>query len=519
MNPNQVPGAPGIPGAGFAPPAMPAQPQGVPQVTATPAVPPVATPQAPAVAATAAPSMAFDLDMNAIRQQAEELNAMSQNRRRESDFAAFGKGVNFIRCLPPWSAEVAAKGQFTRFHQTHFNILEKESCSCWESSLPNMGFRCPICHIRNTFGRYMGDMISNTAPRPYHYANAVVYTSPDNGASFLYKRLKPFVLRLPVTVWTGFMQMMQKPYIGNITGVDNGWIIAVNKPESFRGKSGYTWQQVVQGPLAPDENTKNAILNDMHDLDKFGDFGVPTVEKLQRQFQLAESMLQWACQILQVTDPASQIPGFGKLELIVPDVVYQVHGQPQTVVGMPGSAAPMAAPAAAAPMAAPAAAPAPAALSGPAPAGTGMFPSMPVGGPAAPPAIGAAPMAAPPAAAPAPAPLPAPGVQGGGVSPLPFPPAPAPQQEASPPSEGVGEPKTETTQKNGKVKCPGCGKDYSGQRGLKVHLNKSEACKKAAEGPPAAMSEVAAPSPSPAPAGMAPPQWSGGQNGPFPPTS
>ena len=148
-----------------------------------------------------------------------------------------------------------------------------------------------------------------------------------------------------------------------------------------------------------------------------------------------------------------------------------------------------------------------------------MFPSMPVGGPAAPPAIGAAPMAAPPAAAPAPAPLPAPGVQGGGVSPLPFPPAPAPQQEASPPSEGVGEPKTETTQKNGKVKCPGCGKDYSGQRGLKVHLNKSEACKKAAEGPPAAMSEVAAPSPSPAPAGMAPPQWSGGQNGPFPPTS
>jgi hypothetical protein len=604
---------------------------------------PPGMPAAPAAPGGVAPLQVYDLDMNAIRQHAEEINAMSTSHRRESDFASFKKGLNFVRFLPPWSPEIAAKGQFTKFHLTHFNVIPnaKQRCSCWEASLPNMGFRCPICHIRNTFGRYMGDMVKDSEPRGYHYANAVVYTSPDNGVSFMYKRLKPYVFRIPVTVWTGLMQMMQRPYIGNITSVDNGWIIGVKMPESFSGKNTYEWGQVVQGPLAGDENTKSAILADLHNLDTFGDFGIPTVEKLQRQFQLAESFLEWACQVLQVTDPTSQIPGFGQLELVVPPIVEKVHGTQSTVVGMPGSAPPVpgaapvgtAAPVAAVPQpatpaavappavpvaaptaalpaaapAAPAATPAPSALlTAPAPnAGptAGAFPGMPAAPaaprmpmapavpaaaapgmpmapavpsappaaaplppaplspatppmpptPAAPPVPGSVPMAgaapaavpaspptpaAPPSVGPAPAPVLAPG----GQAPFPFPqaPAPQPQGEATSPIEGAGAEKAKKAKSkkkkdgakvaDGKVKCPGCGKPYSGSRGLKVHMNKSPACQKAAAEAPPTMEQVApqatpqpaAPTPAvatAAPAGMGPPAWPEGQTGPLPPTA
>ena len=572
-----------------------------------PGVPPVPGTPAPAPAAAAVPPVAgaaplppgqapgqkiFELDMNVIQTKVDQLIADHASKKRESDFFSFKKGENWIRILPPWSQEAAAKGSFAKFHMTHFNLLEKQSCSCWESSLPNMGFVCPICHLRATYGRYMGQEMDNVEPRGYHYANAVIYDTPDMGRSFLYKRLKPFVLRLPSTVWGGLMQMMQHPYIGNITSVDNGWIIRVDKPESFQGKNSYTWGHVMQGPLAPDEATKGQILADIHDLDRFADFGVPTREKLERQFQLAQAVMENCHRATGYAPEQVQC----NLQLVIPPIVEQTHGQAAaaSVPGMAGSVAPQMAAPAVAPVAgavpapqpaglptAPAPAPAPQLLTAAPPGVTtppGQFPGM-AATPAAPPAptpMATVPTAMPPAPAPAvptmvqphpgnvpvptmpaapaappvPAPMPAAGAapmpqapmpqapmpQAPGPAPMPpapapmppapgaqqppFPPAPAPQpQEVAPPTSGAGETPAEKP-KAGKVRCPGCGKDYSGKRGLTMHLKKSEACRAAADKPPVSVQEAVQTQAAGGemPPGMAPPNWTGTQPGPFPQT-
>jgi hypothetical protein len=389
------------------------------------------------------------------------------------------------------------------------------------------------------------------------------------------------------------MQMMQHPYIGNITSVDTGWIIRVDKPETFAGKNSYTWGHVMQGPVAADDATKNQILADIHDLDSFADFGVPTREKLERQFQLAQAVME-NCH--RATGYAPEQVNCN-LQLVIPPIVEQVHGQAAaaSVPGMAGSAPPqMTAPAgmpsagvAPAPQpagvpAAPASAPAPAVMpTAPAPApqllttpppgaegppgqfpgmGAAMPPQAPVAPPSAMPPAPAAMPAAPAATPPAPAPMPAavpgaspqaqvplPGAgpvampQAPGPAPMPpapapmppapaamppapgnqqppFPPAPAPQPEA-PTADGAGETKAEKP-KAGKVRCPGCGKDYSGKRGLSMHLRKSEACRAAADQPPVSVEEAmqTQQSAEAAPPGMAPPNWTGEQPGPFPQT-
>jgi len=534
-----VPGVPGMPqqpgGGGMAP-------QGAPGV-----------PQGPAVGQP----MVFELDMEHIRRQAQELAANPPYQQKESDFYSFQKGLNYIRVLPAWSQAVASQGHFTKYHVTHFQLGAdgKGSAPCWEASLPNMGFKCPICHIRNTFGRYMGEAIKNSEGRGYHYCNAVIYDSPDGGGTFSFKRLKPYVLRLPVTVWMGLYQMMNTPYIGNITSIDSGWIIAVNKPESFKGKSGYSWQHVVQGPLA-DEQSKAAIIADIHNLDTFADFGIPTVEKLQRLWETAKGMLQWACAMTQVADPASQIPGFGSLgEPVIPDIVYQTHGKQTMVPGMAGSTppqlpqaavpqavvpqvavpqaftqAPTAAPAPQAFTQAPTAAPAPQAFtqaptaapgvpSGVPAAPMGGAPGMPPGGPAPMPALPAGPMpqigvpqapppGVPPAAAPAPqVPQGMPVPQAPQVGPVGTPPAPAPNPQAGgqfpypfpqapDPQHEAACPTGEGSGEAQKEEATADGKVKcpgcgKAYKRLKAHLAKSPECQKAAQEAPVPVESVA----------------------------
>jgi len=612
MQPGQM-----MPGGGMQMPGQPGMAPVVPQAAQfapaqPPAMPPGGQGGAPGVDVNAI--MTRDVDMESIRKQAEEISAMNAARKKDTDFYSFKTGDNWFRVLPPWSDAAAQRGAWSKFHCSHHQLLGNQHSSCWEKSYPNYGFTCPICQVIDVYSQYMGGSLDNMTPRSYQYVNSVIYDTQDMGRTMLYRRLKPYVLRLPVSVFSGLVQLMSMPYVGSILNLQTGWIMLVKKPVSFQGKNSYTWQQTMQGPLAGDPNTMQQILSGMHDLDSFANFGIPTVEKLQNQMKIAETLAQ---QCLQMTGYHPEQLGLN-LQLTVPNIVGQTHGAAAPAMGqmgMPGqqfgpqagqqfapqppapamgppnqfqntapgvggpSSMPMPAmagqPATGVPQSAPQ--PAPVGSSVAAPAGVGPMGMMPpVGGapaamapaptpapmaaqpqqnmwaapgaPAGAPVMGpgvppGAPMMAPgpmpagvpvqmPMPAPVPMPMPAPAPQAGalpqppampgqGGPQSPFPPAPAPQQAATSPTDGAGEPakkgksKGEAKAKADKVPCPACGNEYSGQRGLATHLNKSAKCKAVAESQPsatpatpaAAPAAVPAPAPAPAPAGMAAPNW------------
>jgi len=603
MQPGQM-----MPGGGMQMPGQPGMAPVVPQAAQfapaqPPAMPPGGQGGAPGVDVNSI--MARDVDMESIRKQAEEISTMNAARKKDTDFYSFKTGDNWFRVLPPWSDAAAQRGAWSKFHCSHHQLLGNQHSSCWEKSYPNYGFTCPICQVIDVYSQYMGGSLDNMTPRSYQYVNSVIYDTQDMGRTMLYRRLKPYVLRLPVSVFSGLVQLMSMPYVGSILNLQTGWIMLVKKPVSFQGKNSYTWQQTMQGPLAGDPNTMQQILSGMHDLDSFANFGIPTVEKLQNQMKIAETLAQ---QCLQMTGYHPEQLGLN-LQLTVPDIVGQTHGAAAPAMGqmgMPGqqfgpqagqqfapqppapavgvmgppnqfqntapgvggpSSMPMPAmagqPATGVPQSAPQ--PAPVGSSVAAPAGVGPMGMMPpVGGaPAAvapaptpapmlaqpqqnmwaPPAVPGAPVGAPamgpgvvppgapmmapgpmPAGAPAPMPMPAPAPQAGalpqppampgqGGPQSPFPPAPAPQQVATSPTDGAGEPakkgKSKGKAKADKVLCPACGNEYSGQRGLTTHLNKSAKCKAVATPatPAAVPAAVPAPAPAPAPAGMAAPNW------------
>ena len=298
-------------------------------------------------------------------------------------------------------------------------------------------------------------------------------------------------------------------------------------------------------------------MSQLHNLDKFADLAIPTAEKLQKQFEVARSYFSWVCDLIGISEQQGLPMLNGALDApYVPPVVQEVHGSAAMAPGLPGgpmpgqqaqAAAPSFTPPAPSmpvasppPMAGPAPMPSPAPAAVPVTAPPGAAPGMPApampmptmpGAPVPPmgpppmPAPASSPQTAPPAftapnpqipnAQPPQAPqAPAPQVPTGGQGnqPFPFPQAPAPQEEETPPtSERSGEGQGDAS---GKVKCPGCGKEY---KRLKAHLAKSPECQKAAGEAPVAMADVPQEAPASvpqmAPVGMAPPDW--GETGPL----
>lgn len=475
-----------------------------------------APPQAALVGYQAAPGSlgvkTFDLDMDEIKRQAAEIKK-TMATRRPSDFFSFKAGLNHIRILPPWSEE----RKWTKYAATHFQLAGDVTTTCYEGTYPGMGFQCPVCQVIAAFENVLPDNTERWKASGYRYANGLVCDWDGATSSFTYQRLKPFVIRIPATVYAKLLQLMALPYIGSIVDVDRGWVVNVTRPESFKGKATYEVQQAQQGPLASDAVTATQILNQMHNLDRFGTFGIPTVDRLKQQTQIAEAVLT-SC--LAITGwQRNQVPGLpAQLEYPVPPVVYETHGVtggqsvPQapppvaaapvvvpvasTVAAVPSTsavvpvatvatvgppiAAPVPAPTAASPMPGmqpPPGAPAPPAF---APSEIGTFPGMPPPTAMAPVAQATPPMAPPPAAQP----------------PV------APPQAAPVAAAPVIQPVTAEAQE---VVCPKCGRTFGTIRGLKLHMSKSPECAGTAPTvgaapsaqPPPAPSPVAAPSGAP----------------------
>ncbi len=509
----------------------------------------------------------FELSMDQIQDLAKQLTVQGQEKK-PSDLASFKEGPNYFRVLPPWSAEAARRGEFARYFVAHpgFNDNKGLYSPCYERSFPNQGFVCPVCQVVQYYERYMGEQIKGLLARPYRYCNAVLYKfDQQNTASPLTMlRIKPWVLRLPISVYNGLISMMSMPYIGNITDPYRGWVIMVNRPHDFKGKSSYSWSQVLQGPIS-DPETMSSVLHGMWDLDRFSMLGVPSVEKLEKQYAIAEAILKTCVTMTGVTpDQLRMAP----LQVVVPPIVQQQQSTRPTS-GFVGAAVPAAAPqaptqpvtspvVAAAPVAAPYRSATPVYLPGPA-VGYAQPPSPPQ------PTPGAAPLNPPmmpagsyiPGAPSAPAPAPSPFVPGyaspvtgpppigmappqgwvpagqapppGGRIPVSFPAMsgatvttlphpvvesdmgdvepmlPVPTAAPAPVPQPPQPPAAPVATGSSPVVCPKCGGTFQGQRGFRIHLSHSPACCEAlgvSVQPAAQPAAPVAPAPAPAPAPM-----------------
>ena len=520
--------------------------------------PPQGIPQTPGLAGTlpvaAAPLPGgFTLDLEEIKRQAAEV-AQQMRSNKPSDFFTFQEGENYVRLLGPWSQAAADRKEWTKYRATHYQLVGNQRASCYEISHPGLGFVCPVCQVIKAFQPYMTDTLDRMVASPARHANGIVYDA-DEARNLTYRRLKPFVIKLPLSVYTQLMQLMCIPGVGAIFDVNTGWIVRVIRPATFQGKNQYSSDRWIQGPLGTPETTSQ-ILGQMHDLDRFADFGIPTVEKLQIQLQLAQALMQSCCAAIA---KRPEELGIQPPQLVVPPAVYEAHGGPGAAVASPGFPAappapvappavpaqpaiapmpplapPVAAPAVVPPVAAAAAAPTTPPLTTPAfppaPAAgamgglPGMVPPMPpalsAARPAAVPTAAPPPPGAPAAAAPplAPPPViqPAPVVPPAPAAPslptIPPPPAgttappagPAPVALPPPPTTAASVPAAApVTEADGSaVNCPVCGKACKGTRGLKMHLARSPQCSASV---PATTAQPEAPAVAEAPVPPTPP--------------
>jgi len=569
-----APAAPAVPAA----PAIPMMPVPGPTMGATAPAAPGETQQSKTTVQWSGAGINMD-DLAAMADAVTQGVGEFQMKGFESDFLKIVKGDHIIRICPPYNGR-----DWSKFGATHYNIggQHKGFSPCYEKTYVDAGFKCPICTVVNWLMNYTTD-VKDMQAASHRYVNAIAYEAFDQAtASYIPKRIKPFIVRLAIK--SAFSQLIQFMMLQRASGVDitdprTGWFLNLNRPESFQGKSTYTLSPLMQGPAfgnaqAPDEASIQQAMSQLNDIDRIV-CAVPTVEKLQKQLELAQSSLK--TYMAMMGTPENYAPS---LELVVPPIVHQVHGGAGAAVTVPAgvpAAAPVTPPPQAnamAPVTAPpTAAPVATAPVLPPPAPVAPTPPVapPVAASVAPPAVAAAypaPVAAPalpaaPAAPTGPATPPVPQAAtvalpgADAVAPPPPPPAPGADAVAPPPAAGAppvasaaatvfpggasiappgavvpagsapgpkapesseSAPAAPAASAEGRVVCRLCGKDYKNERGLKTHHNKMHEGV-AFEGPaaPAAPQapEVPAVSADPAPA-PAPSPMPGGGEQPYP---
>jgi hypothetical protein len=226
----------------------------------------------------------------------------------DSDFRGFSTGDNYLRILPPWSAEGDVFKGVSQWY-----LPKPVKGICYNYARMNLAESCPVQAAVDAVEMQLGSNHAFLEGNPNDprdngcncrnsfIGNALFYrmevddkgdpVGPGAGGipGLVLERPKPFIVRLSYTVAMAIYEMINDPALQPpVVCPDQGRILRVRKPKNFEGKSNYEVMPLgVPHALGPDDVFIDKLLTTLHDLDKIVN---PSEKQLQRVQSLADKI-------------------------------------------------------------------------------------------------------------------------------------------------------------------------------------------------------------------------------------